>query len=193
MPARHLIDNSQRGAVLPLALLMLALLTLIVMAGAATTTIEVQISGNQQNSTAAFYRAEGGTTAGALLVSETVDRAAAPPYSSVSYLGEGAALQEGGTDFRDEVSGYRPLDAGTDDLLLETESALARIDLTGRRTVLMPGSGIEFASGSAGLGAGSAGGVSVLYNIAALGEGPGGARARIEIAYRKVLGTTGGL
>ena len=55
------------------------------------------------------------------------------------------------------------------------------------------GGGAEFGSGSSGIGAGSAGGVAIYYEARAEGVGPKNSRAAINVEFRKIPGTAGGL
>ena len=65
--------------------------------------------------------------------------------------------------------------------------------ITTRDASVMAGGGAEFASGAAGVGTGSAGGVAVTFDIDIDSFAARNTRAEVEVRYRKVLGASGGL
>jgi hypothetical protein len=64
------ILGNERGAVLVAAIMMLAVLMIIGLAATSTTTIELQISGNDKAATQIFYEAESAAYEGAGLLKE---------------------------------------------------------------------------------------------------------------------------
>lgn len=66
--------NNEQGFVLITSLLMLVVLMIIGIAATNTTTLELQISGNDKAAKQTFYQADGGIQVGAELVEDAIER-----------------------------------------------------------------------------------------------------------------------
>ncbi len=168
------------------ALIMLALLTMIGISSSRTSEIDLLIAGNHKFHQIAFHHADSGVYATPKVVSACVDAGTQVDLASVSYLDSGTS------DFYREVMGYAPHDTSRDlRFLLSGLRVEMDVERTGQKN--LAGGGVEFASGAEGVGAGSGGGVAVFYSLNSLGEGPSSARSNVVGEYRKVIGVSGGL
>lgn len=184
--ARFLNRDHEQGSITVIALIMLALLTIIGVSASKTAEIDIQIAGNHKYYEIAFYHADSGVYSMPKVISRCVDSGAQPVLTNVTYL-------DSGTDgFYDEIMGYVPHDTARD--LRYTMSGYPvelDVERTGQKS--LAGGGVEFATGADGVGTGSAGGVGVFYLLDSLGQGPRSARSNVAAEYRKVLGVSGGL
>jgi hypothetical protein len=177
--------NNEEGSVLVVALLLLVLLTIMGISATTTSNIEIQIAGNERFHKIALYHADSGVYTTPKLISACIDNNAEQTVASGSYT------PSDGTFYR-EVMGFDTHDPATD---VQFILAGFRVDVDVNRTgqESLAGGSAEFASGAEGIGAGSAGGVAILYEMNSLGTGPGASRSTVRAVYRKVLGVPGGL
>jgi Tfp pilus assembly protein PilX len=75
--------KDEDGSVLVVALIMLVLLTILGISASTTSTLEIQIAGNEKFHMMAFYAADGGTEAGAELLEQNIEDRGWPNNSSV--------------------------------------------------------------------------------------------------------------
>jgi len=175
--------------VLVIALLIMALMSLIGTTAFNTSNIDIQISTNTRLNRQAFYFADGGVEMSPKFVRRMVDEGAAPTVANVTLDG-GLFSEIMGytTDGGDQVY---PTSVGPDiQMTMGNQTVRVDIDRTGQG--FMGGSGAEFGSGSEGAGAGTTGGVLIYYLFDALSSGPNNAQSRIDVFYRYVVGTAGG-
>jgi Tfp pilus assembly protein PilX len=178
------VDND-RGSVLLIALLILALLTIIGISATTTAQIETLMAGDIQARKIAFHHADSGVWACPKLISPCVDADTKQTITSGSYT------PNDGTFYR-EIMGFDSHDAATDvQLILAGFTVDLDVNRIGQE--FMPGGVTEFSSGADGIGMGSPGGTAVLYGITASGNGPKSSQARVSAIYQKVLGVPGGL
>jgi hypothetical protein len=177
--------RSEEGSILVIGLLMLAFLTILGIAAARTSQIEIQVAGNDEFHKIAFYSADSGVYTTPKLISAAVDNGAVQPVASGSYT------PNDGSFYR-EVMGFDAWDAATDVQFIMGEfDAHVDVNRTGQKS--LPGGGTEFASGAEGIGVGSAGGVAIFYDVDSFGSGPNSSSSRITAVYRKVVGVAGGM
>jgi Tfp pilus assembly protein PilX len=179
--------SGEQGSVLIVALVILVLLTIIGISATTTTNIETQIAGNEKSQKIAFYSADSGIPSTAKLISVVMDAQDEPDLgATVAYQGDEGALL-------DQIMGYEAYDDGIDVRFL-LGATWTDADINRVRTEPLAGGGVEFAAGSEGVGAGTAGGgVAIFYDIDSEGFGPSNSRANIVADYRKVVGVVGGL
>lgn len=168
------------------ALIMLALLTMIGVSASKTSEIDILIAGNQKSHQIAFHHADSGVYTAPKIISACVDSGTQAELASVNYLDSGVS------DFYREVMGYKDHDNDKD---LRFALSGHRVDMDVERTgqKSLAGGGVEFASGAEGVGAGSGGGLAVFYTLDSFGQGPDSAESNVVAQYRKVLGVSGGL
>jgi hypothetical protein len=175
----------EEGSVLVIALLMLALLTVVGIAATTTSRIELQISGNNRFHKQALYHADSGVYTAPKLVSACIDDAAEQAITSGGYT------PDDGTFYR-ETMGYDSHDAAPD-VRFVISGFNVDVDVNRLGQVSVPGSSTEFASGAEGVGSGSISGIGVLYEMDSVGRGPAFANSNVVGVYRKVIGVAGGL
>ena len=184
------LDN-ERGAVLVVALLIMAVMSLIGTAAITTSTIDIQISTNTRTARQAFYCADGGVEMSPKLVRTIVDEGIMPalPYVTLN------------ANLLNEVMGYATEAASTDavspavvnpDLQMSMGGQTVYVDIDRVGKAFMGGSGAEFGAGAEGVGAGVSGGVLIFYDFDSLGTAGTNARSHVEVLYRYVVGTAGG-
>lgn len=192
----RLTMNNELGSVLVIALLILVFLTLIGITSAKITEVELQIAGNERAYNIAFYTADSGVHLIPKLIRRTVDDGVQPTLSTasgISYMNaSGVADSSSGSLFFREVMGYNAHDTAKD-ISFTRNSRTASVDVTRVKQISVAGGGVEFGSGSEGVGVGSAGGVAVIYGLDSLGTGPRSAKSNILAEYRLVPGVAGGL
>lgn len=185
-PAR--IQVRQRGSVMVVALIILALLTIIGISATTTSEIDIQIAGNMKAYEIAFHHADSGVYSTPKVISACLDTGTQPDLPSATYF----ESVSGTSEFYREVMGYKEYDTDRDiGFTLSGYPVKVDVKRTGQKN--LAGGGVEFASGAEGAGAGSSGGVAVFYALDSLGEGPNSARSNVVAQYRKVLGVSGGL
>ena len=177
--------RDEEGSVILVALLVLMILTLIGISATNTSQVEIQIAGNQKFHDIAFYHADSGIYSTPKLISACLDNGAEPIVAGITYLGSS------GTFYR-EVMGYDAHDSDRD-IRLPLGGFNVDVDVNRMGQETLPGAGAEFASGAEGVGAGSAGGVALLYGMDSLGQGPSSSLSNVDAVYRKVVGVAGGL
>ncbi len=193
------IIKNEDGSALIFAILILALLTLIGISATTTSTIEVQIAGNDKFHKMAFYGADSGVYTIPKVISRALDEHATPgnlvnhTYGAFTYLDTGTDDDgSSGSTFYRELAGFAPNDTSPD-IKFALGGDDVEVDVERDRAENLVGGGAEFASGSEGLGAGSTGGVAIFYDLDSFGSGPSNSLSNIGAVYRKVVGTAGGL
>ncbi len=199
LPAQPL---NQSGSALVVAILILALLTLIGISVTNTTKIETIIAGNEKFHKVAFYNADSGIHVIPELISYCVENGEAQQgLTHVNYLNDSGhpGASSGTRDiFFYEVMGFDALlGRPAHDAVCDASFALGghdvEVDIERSGQQSLAGGGVEFASGAEGIGVGSAGGVALLYTLDSFGDGPAAAQSEIVGVYRKVVAVAGGL
>ena len=153
---------NDKGSALVLALLMLVLLTLMGIAATTTSTIEVQMAGNEKFHEMAFYAAESGWQEAL----NWLDR----QYPGITVqVGWDANSQTFVTGEKYNAPDYISL---ADD---NNTGYYLKIDFTG--TTLVSGYGIDFRRFN--------------YRVNSVGMGPGNARSELSVTAGKVFDTGG--
>jgi len=183
--------RNQRGNALVIALLMLVVLTLLGIAALTTSTVELQISGNDKVTRRAFYNADGGTeTASELLEQNIEDR------SWANNTDRGNVRVEIGLFYLNQPSNTPdPLPSDTNRDAFYARNATSSVSHTNMkvrgRTELSTGSAIQLAAGYEGKGKGAAGGGAwVMYDVRAQYVDPRGNRntqATVNLGWRHVM------
>ena len=199
---KHNVVNNERGFVLVSSLLILVILVIIGVAATNTSTIEIQIASNEQFHKIAFYNADSGIFTAPKLIGEAIDTDADPtaafaPGITLYGADESTTSNDAGytTDrFYNEIYGF--VEDAQDlarDLRFNSGGLPVDVDIVHSGAHNIVGGGAEFASGSSGVGVGSAGGVEIRYVFTSEGAGPRNSLAQVQAGYRKIPGTAGGL
>jgi len=169
--------KNEEGFVLITALLMLVVLMIIGIAATNTTTIELQISGNDKVAKQTFYQADGGTNVGVSILEENITTSgftAPGGYHGVNitntalYMNDHTATGVDATMTRDgEQTEFRFL---------------------GGPIQSSPGSGAQMAAGYEGKGKSAASGGSFkVYDVEAKHFGANNSEAAVLIQWRHLL------
>ena len=194
----HPLQNEE-GLVIVVVLFVLVILTLIGISATSNTMVELQIASNDQLQKIAFYNADSGIYGTPKLISNTINTMLEPPVGTdtdsiapgIEYLpNDGSYVAN---TFYRQVLGFDAYDGGTNDITFGPGGIAVEVDVERRRQQNLVGSGTEFASGSEGIGSGSAGGVAIFYGMNANGTGPRNSASNLMAEYRKVVGVPGGL
>ncbi len=169
--------RNQNGSVLVIALMMLVVLMIIGIAATNTSTVELQIAGNDKVEKQTFYQADGGSEVGISIVEENILKAGF-----------------------DSVGGYHGVTVANPTLYLnETmpnafDAAMTRDGETtefrvfGRPAQFSPGSGMQMAAGYEGKGKGLAGGGAFkVFDIQSHHDGTVNSKATIRVQWRHML------
>lgn len=130
LPRRVMAITNDRGSVLVIGLLTLALLSLLGAAATTTSRTEIQIAGNDKSYKEALYTAEVALTAGEMVVEQLLQRVDLDEESIDGHYGEDDAEQPAWNDpaaWDDEHSVKMATDA--------MPTGLAALDTTARYTV----------------------------------------------------------
>jgi hypothetical protein len=185
--------RNQRGNALVFALLMLVVLTLLGIAALTTTTVELQIAGNDKVTKRSFYAADGGTEMGSELLEQNIEE-----RSWLDDTDRGTVRVANGLFYLNQKSNTPdPLQIPTDsnrDAFYPNTATLStphtNIKVRGR-TELSTGGAIQLAAGYEGKGKGAAGGGAwVMYDVRAQYLDPRGNRntqAMINLGWRHVM------
>ncbi len=199
-----LLPINDQGSVTVVVLLVLMLLTIYGISATSTTIVEQQIASNDQLHKIAYYNAEGGINAAAKLIERSLvvsgpvvssGRIENPPdddadKTSMAYYlfgaGDDKESQVASQLFYHELGGFKSWDADND-IEFNFSEYTVQVDVKRTRSKAVAGGGVEFASGAEGVGAGSAGGVTINYTERAIGTGPRNTTSYLTCTYRKKI------
>jgi hypothetical protein len=208
---RHFqILNNENGSLLVIAVVLLMLLTVMGLAITTTTSIELQIAGNDRLHKTAFYQADGATDLASELLeqnlgcmagftAEETSTVTGNPYTDIS--GDGldnaaTSIRVLDTNFWQNRNAPTPSDTNRHAVFpaaAETNSAIPHTNITaGYNPGFSTGSAIQMVSGYEGKGkAVGAGGAYLLYVINSQRLGVANSESIIRIQWRHVIGTEG--
>ncbi len=180
--------KNEDGSALIFAILILALLTLIGISATTTSTIEVQIAGNDKFHKMAFYGADSGVYTIPKVISKALDDHATPgdsinhTYGAFTYLDTGTNDDgSSGSTFYRELAGFAPNDTSPD-IKFALGGNDVKVDVERDRAENLVGGNAEFDMGAK----------AIFYDLDSFGSGPSNSLSNIGAVYRKVVGTAGG-
>ena len=190
----HIQDESGSLTIIA-AIMVLLVITLVGISAMDTTTVELQIAGNDQRSRIAFYNADSGVYGIPKIISRIIDTS-----DPVGIAGETDSIATGvdwdastnQVTFYNQVMGYADYD-WLPDVTMGQGGFNTEVDVERIRSKVLAGGGAEFASGVEGIGVGTTGGVAVYYELDSMGQSTRGAVSNVIADYRKVVGVAGGL
>jgi len=179
------ILNGENGSIILLALIMLALLTVIGLSSSQTSIMESRIATNEQLYNIAFYKADGGTETGMVLIEDGIEFRGWP--DDIVY-GE-ANISNGDFIMNSEDNTMDPVPTDTNrDVHIPgnytTGAAHTNIKVLNNAT-LSTGSAAMIASGYEGKGKG--GGVWLMYDVRSQHLGTRRPQARVYQLWRHVF------
>jgi len=183
--------KNEQGSVLVVALMILVLLTIIGISASTTSTIDIQIAGNEKFHKISFYAADGGTQAGIELLEQNVS---CPLGFSIEPKTIGNAEVTNDDFWQDENPPTNPFPSDTErDIHIPISDAVPHTNLTiFGNTQLSTGSAIQMAAGyeGKGKGAGGAGGY-IIYDIYSQHKGQAKSESIVNIQWRHLIGQEG--
>jgi len=195
--------GSDRGVALIFALVLLLVVTIMGSSATLTSQIDLKLSGNTKVIRTSFYVADGGIMLSPKVISQIItDRdlptSAQTPlitYDDYAKTGEDPLLLKKIMGFAMD-SDYQDEDLNATDISMNqgTLGSMA-VDLTRVATRYLSGGGVEFASGTEGVGVGGAASAAIIYRLdsrGTVGNAPRTTSSNIVAQYRKVAGVAGG-
>jgi hypothetical protein len=201
--------NNQRGSALIVALLMLVVLTLLGISSTTTSTVELQISGNDKVYKRCFFAADGGTAAGSELIEQNIEER---NWTNSSTRGNIGIITGDLYLNRDTDVGIDPVPSDTNQDAIIPLSAIvdkngdgvidatndspfvlnANVPHTNLKIVgnsqLSTGSAVQLASGYEGKGKGAGGGGAwVIYDVRAQQRDIRDTSVTVRLGWRHVM------
>lgn len=199
MNAFSIIRNNQ-GSALVVALLMLVVLTLLGIAATSTSTVELQISGNDKLYKRSFFSADGGTAAGSELIEQNIEERDWTDYSTRGNIG----IIEGDLYLnRDTDVGIDPIPSDTNQdaiiplsaivdpnaspFVLDASVPHTNLKIVGNST-LSTGSAVQLAAGYEGKGKGAGGGGAwIIFDVRAQHRDVRDTSVMVRLGWRHVM------
>ena len=195
--------GNDRGVVLIFALVLMLVLTIIGSSATMTSQIDLKISGNTKVIRTSFYVADGGIMLSPKVISRIItDRDLPTPlqtplitYDDYARVGEDPLLLKKIMGFTMD-SDYQDEDLNAADISMD-QGTLGNmsVDLTRVATRYLSGGGVEFASGTEGVGVSGTASAAIIYKLdstGTVGTAPKTTSSNIVALYRKVAGVAGG-
>ena len=197
------IIRSDRGVALIFALVILLVVSIMGSSATLTSQIDLKLSGNAKVIRTSFYVADGGIMLSPKVISRIITDRALPADDQtpqityddyVSGLDDPLLLKKIMGFAMD--SDYQDEDPNLADISVDkgTLGSMA-VDLTRVATRYLSGGGVEFASGTEGVGVGGAASAAIIYRLdsrGTVGTAPRTTSSNIVAQYRKVAGVAGG-
>jgi hypothetical protein len=197
------LTGSDRGVALIFALVLLLVVSIIGSSATLTSQIDLKLSGNTKVIRTSFYVADGGIMLSPKVISRIItDRDLPTPkqtplitYDDYAEGVEDPVLVRKIMGFTMD-SAYQDADEITADITVDqaTLGSMA-VDLTRVATRYLSGGGVEFASGTEGVGVSGAASAAIIYRLdsrGTVGTAPKTTSSNIVALYRKVAGVAGG-
>jgi Tfp pilus assembly protein PilX len=190
MKKKSIIQFRKRpGMVLIVALLIMAIMSIIGASAMTTSRIDIRITSNLSQDRQAFYATDGGIEQPPKYIRAAIDGGSMQAVSGITFS----------ADLYDEIMGYQD-DAGDQiyptvvnpDVSVPMARNTIIMDVDRLKQKQLAGSGVEFGSGAEGAGTGTQGGIVIFYGIDAYGTTQANSDARVDVYYRYVLGVAGG-
>lgn len=170
--------NNEDGMILLTVLLLMFIATLLGVIAINSSTIEVQISGNERRVSTSFAAAEAGLAIAIPIIKQSLTEGHLSPASFTVFDGEGNVPAVIDSNLFNEISdpaySYDSDTTDNPDIYIEDLGGLGvkiSIDIDRLYSEALAGGALEFAMGYEGVGAGAAGGgVVIYYMISSAGE-----------------------
>jgi Tfp pilus assembly protein PilX len=194
---RRLLDpfrKDERGVVLVFALVLMLVLTIMGAAMSMTSQVDLTVSSNTKVIREAFYIAEGGIELSPKVLARIIAERSLPDTTTETPL-----ITYDTVNLLAKVMGYIQTDDPTnnppDVVMNHGLGGVVTVNFARVRTIYLSGGGVEFATGSEGVGVSGAASAAVLYDFDSTGTaGKFSALTNSEVIarYRKVAGVAGG-
>jgi len=210
----NLYRNKDGGFILVITMLILVVLTLIGISAIRTTNVELQIAGNEKWSQEAFYKADGGSETGTLLLEDNLSCPSGFSTTGSLNSNDPATFNSAGAiEFADSRFAYDELminlpgaPANLSDIPSNTARSIripldinapsdsdphTNLAIIGR-TELLPGNAIEMAAGYEGKGKGAgASGAIIAYNVYSQDIGFQNSETNLRLQWKHLIGQEG--
>ena len=197
------VIHSDRGVALIFALVILLVVSIMGSSATLTSQIDLKLSGNAKVIRSSFYVADGGIMLSPKVISQIITDRALPADDQtpqITYDDYASGVDEPllvkkimgfamDSDYQDEDPNVADISMGKGTL-----GSMA-VDLTRVATRYLSGGGVEFASGTEGVGVGGAASAAIIYRLdskGTVGTTPRTTSSNIVAQYRKVAGVAGG-
>ena len=197
------VIHSDRGVALIFALVILLVVSIMGSSATLTSQIDLKLSGNAKVIRTSFYVADGGIMLSPKVISQIITDRALPAEDQtpqITYDDYASGVDEPllvkkimgfamDSDYQDEDPNVADISMGKGTL-----GSMA-VDLTRVATRYLSGGGVEFASGTEGVGVGGAASAAIIYRLdskGTVGTTPRTTSSNIVAQYRKVAGVAGG-
>ncbi len=191
--------KSEKGSALVLCLLMIALLSVIAVLSARTSTVETRITANDRLLKSAFHQAEAGVQAGKELIEQNIEdrdwgnnstrknvKVVKGELSANTAISGNAAADYATDASRDAYLPAKKMVGGTIQDTTDSDPH-TNIRIGGTRR-LSTGSAIQMVAGYEGMGKSAAqGGAWIIYDIRAQRQDKDSTRVRLLARWRHVL------
>jgi len=165
--------KNEKGMILLTVLILMVIITLLGTIAINSSTIEVQISGNEKRIATAFAGAEAGLGVSVPVIESTLDVGYLKPAPG-SFTLSGVTMDETNlaNEILDPAHSYDPDTTSTPDISIPSLGGVkVNVDIDRLFSEAIAGGALEFAMGYEGVGAGAAGGgVAVYYRISSSGK-----------------------
>jgi len=179
--------RNEDGSTLIVAVLILLLCTIIGIAATNTSTIEIQISGNDKFHKIAFYGADSGVYTVPKLISPIIDVKGDPyPLSSAFKLSHTSA-----TDAFYKKLAFGKIPYPDIEFDVGNDNHVVKVIVEKLRSTNLVGGGVEFAAASEGAGVGGLKGI--FYGLDSFCTRLQNTRSNIGAQYLKVTSAAGGM
>ncbi|MCP4413688.1 MAG: hypothetical protein GY808_14100 [Gammaproteobacteria bacterium] len=187
---QNLLSN-ENGSALILAVLMLAILTIIGVSSLTTSTVEIQIAGNDKVHKTSFYAADGGTEIGREMIEQNI--ACAVGFQTEPLTIGSLIIEDKVFAFEENEPGVAyPSDTVRDLRFPADDTAPHTNIVVFGNTELSTGSALQIAAGYEGKGKGVAGGgAQIMYDLHSQHKGGQNSQSHIMINYRHLIGQEG--
>lgn len=156
--------KNEEGMILAMVLMLMAIIAILGVMAINTSTIDIQIFGNQKRSAESLEVAQGGVDVSIPIIENILINGASPDFSDLPEI-----VLDGNVD--NEILGDPDVPAEGDAQLNDVTvtmagGATARVDIDNLYSQPLAGGSLEFAGGYEGVGASAAGGgTAILFRV----------------------------
>ena len=183
--------NKEDGSITVLALVLLVLLTLLGIAATTTSSIEVQIAGNDDRHKKALYEADGGTEVGFEMLEQNIACPNGFSFTGSLDIDDVTVFTKAFWLIENEPTSDYPSDTVRDIRVNRISGAHTNLSIYGS-TQLSSGSAIQMVAGYEGKGKGAgSGGGHIIYNVYSKHMGRDNSQSTVMSQWRHMIGQEG--
>ena len=183
--------NKEDGSVTVLAVILLVLLTLLGIAVITTSSIEVQIAGNDDRHKKALYEADGGTEVGFEMLEQNIACPNGFNFVGSLDIGDVTVSTKAFWLIENEPTSDYPSDTVRDIVINRPAGSHTNLSIYGS-TQLSSGSAIQMVAGYEGKGKGAgSGGGHIIYNVYSKYMGRDNSQSMVMSQWKHMIGQEG--